>query len=380
MEPVLLVDDDPVIIRACTRGLEAAGHKVASTSDGDVALKWVRQESFSAIVSDVAMPGVTGLQLLRAVREHDLDVPVTLISGNASLESALEAIEYGAFRYLVKPFDLRTLEGVVRRAQRLHRLAKLKRQSLELLRSHGKLLGDLPSLEARFHKALASVWIAYQPVISWTQRSLYGYEALVRTDEPTLANPAEFIQAAERLDSLTEMGRVIRNKAAEAFRSAPGHAKLLVNLHPDDLNDDHLYQPNTPLSRLASRVVLEITERATLDRVHDLPSRVHKLQAMGFQIAVDDLGAGYAGLGHFALLEPDLVKLDMSLTRDVDRQVTKQSVIRSMVTLCKELDLAVICEGIETVAERDTVAQLGCDLLQGYLFARPSRSLPMPQW
>jgi EAL domain-containing protein (putative c-di-GMP-specific phosphodiesterase class I) len=123
-------------------------------------------------------------------------------------------------------------------------------------------------------------------------------------------------------------------------------------------------------------VVLEITERAALDQVKDLMARMEQLRKMGYRIAVDDLGAGYAGLTSFAQLEPEVVKVDMSLVRGVDASPTKQKLLGSIIGLCHDLDIQIIAEGIETEAERDTVVRLGGDLCQGYLFARPGRPFP----
>jgi EAL domain-containing protein (putative c-di-GMP-specific phosphodiesterase class I) len=121
-------------------------------------------------------------------------------------------------------------------------------------------------------------------------------------------------------------------------------------------------------------VVIEVTERHSLDSVRGLSARTAKLRELGFRLAVDDLGAGYAGLSSFSILEPEFVKLDMSLIRGIDSSKRKQSVIRSMVALCeRDLGMRIICEGVETAAERDTLALLGADLVQGYLFARPSK-------
>jgi EAL domain-containing protein (putative c-di-GMP-specific phosphodiesterase class I) len=103
---------------------------------------------------------------------------------------------------------------------------------------------------------------------------------------------------------------------------------------------------------------------------------VAQLRSLGYRIAVDDLGAGYAGLASFAHLEPEVVKVDMSLIRGLDRSPMKQKLLRSIVALCQELSIQMIAEGIETEAERDTLVHLGGDLCQGYLFARPN--LPWP--
>ena len=98
------------------------------------------------------------------------------------------------------------------------------------------------------------------------------------------------------------------------------------------------------------------------------------------EIAIDDLGAGYAGLSSFTQLEPDVAKLDMSLVRGIDTDTRRRSIVRSMKQLCSELGILVVAEGVETVAERDTLDDLGCDLLQGYLFAKPCRGFEAAKW
>jgi EAL domain-containing protein (putative c-di-GMP-specific phosphodiesterase class I) len=127
---------------------------------------------------------------------------------------------------------------------------------------------------------------------------------------------------------------------------------------------------------MAPQVVLEITERASLHHIRDVQSRIARLREMGFRIAVDDLGAGYAGLTSFAQLEPEVVKLDMSLVRNVHAQPTKQTLVRTMISMCHELGMKVVAEGIETPEERDAILEAGCDLMQGYLFARPGPAFP----
>jgi EAL domain-containing protein (putative c-di-GMP-specific phosphodiesterase class I) len=131
---------------------------------------------------------------------------------------------------------------------------------------------------------------------------------------------------------------------------------------------------------MATRVVLEITERAALEDVSEVREKVAALRTLGFRIAIDDLGAGYAGLTAFAQLEPEVVKLDMSLVRDVHEQPTKRRLIKSMTELCQDMGRVVIAEGIETAEERDAIADLGCDLMQGYLFAKPGKPFPAVRW
>jgi EAL domain-containing protein (putative c-di-GMP-specific phosphodiesterase class I) len=97
------------------------------------------------------------------------------------------------------------------------------------------------------------------------------------------------------------------------------------------------------------------------------------LRKLGYRIAVDDLGAGYAALGALASLEPEVVKLDMSLVRDIERHPVKQRVVTAIASLCRELGGRVVAEGVETKAELDTITNAGIDLIQGYLIAKPQR-------
>jgi EAL domain-containing protein (putative c-di-GMP-specific phosphodiesterase class I) len=378
---LLLVDDDPAVIRAYAAILGRHGVTVETASNGKEAAELVRARSFDVIVSDISMPEMTGIEFLKAVRAHDLDVPVILMTGEPSLESAVRAVEYGAFRYLAKPVAAQELRETVLRAARLHKLAKIKREALALPGAGGGRLGERAALEVRFSWGLSLMWMAFQPIIAWRERRIFGYEALLRSDEPLMKNPADIIDAAERLGRLHELGRAVRAKVAAAA-SAPESAevKLFVNLHSADLNDEELYSAAAPLSSIGGRVVLEVTERASLYGVKDVAACVARLTALGFQIAIDDLGAGYAGLTSFTQLEPKFAKLDMSIVRGVDTDSRRQSIIRSMKKLCDELGVLVVAEGVETVAERDMLAELGCDLLQGYLFARPERGFQAAQW
>jgi EAL domain-containing protein (putative c-di-GMP-specific phosphodiesterase class I) len=327
------------------------------------------------------MPGMSGVEFLRAVRQVDMDVPVILMTGAPSVDSAMEAVEYGAFRYLQKPVREKMLEETVRRAARYHALTRLKRDALALKSEPAaQWPADRAALEGRFQAAQGGIWMAFQPIVSYRKRAVHAYEVLLRSEEPTLAGPSELIRAAEELGRLSDLGRAVRAKSAEAMAQLPKDVLLFVNLHPVDLNDPALYNPDSPLARASSRVVLEITERSSLHSIVSLQTKLTDLRTLGFRLAVDDLGAGYAGLTSMAQLEPEYVKLDMSLIRGLDRHPTQRKLVKSMVDLCRELDKQVIAEGIEDAAERDALVDVGCDLLQGFFFARPARELPAVNW
>jgi EAL domain-containing protein (putative c-di-GMP-specific phosphodiesterase class I)/DNA-binding NarL/FixJ family response regulator len=379
--PVLVVDDEPGVRRILCRLLAKMGLQVTEAASGIEAAAAVSAQDHGLIISDIAMPGMDGMALLREVRKHDHDVPVILVTGKPSFESAVSAIEYGAFHYFVKPFNNDEFRTVVTRALQCGRIARAKRRALSLMGSQNPPPGDLAGLAASFESAVEHAWMAFQPIVqSGGDHGAYGFEALLRSEEPTLPNPGAVLAAAERLDRLRELGRVLRGRAAEPYLERDDDVCLFVNLHPQDLMDPELDDPASPLCQIASRVVLEVTERASLENLEDVRSRVMDLRAVGFRIAVDDLGAGYSGLTSLATLQPEIVKIDMSLIRGVDRDTTRQRLIGSITRASQDMGILVVAEGIETGAERDAIVSLGCDLLQGFLFGRPGRAFPEHGW
>jgi EAL domain-containing protein (putative c-di-GMP-specific phosphodiesterase class I) len=378
MSRVLVVDDDEMVVQSYARTLGRLGYNVDTANSGQQAIDRFRADASDVVLSDLAMPDMDGLAFLRELRRFDLDVPVVIVTGAPSMETAIKAVEYGAFRYITKPASSDMLAETLGRAIRFHELARMRRLALDLVEQSGHALGDRASLEARFESAVSTAWIAFQPIVSWSHRKVVGYEALLRTKEPTLMRPDHFIDAASRLGRLHDLGRMCRARTAAAAKQAPKDARLYVNVHASDLNDDDLVLITAPLSEIAHQVTLELTERTSLHGASDLRARLDALRSMGFRLAVDDLGAGYAGLSSLAVVAPEVVKIDMSLVRDVDKSASKQEVIRSMTRLASDLGMELIVEGVETAGERDVLASLGCDLMQGFFFARPGPGFAVP--
>jgi len=368
---VLVVDDDEQMRRTCARALGHDGWEVVMADSGQAAIELLRaRDEFDCVVSDVHMPGVDGFQLVAEIRRHDDDIPVLLMTGDPSLDGAVRAINSGAVSYLSKPFDHEMLVSAVARAARRHGVARMRRRA----DSYSAKLDGSGDVVQRFENALARAWMAFQPIIDIKAKRIFAYEALLRTDEESLKRPDLFIGTAERLDRIHELGRTVRAAVASRAHDFPPDVLLFVNVHGLELTDESLFSASDPLAPFAQRVVIEITERIGLDPVAG-PTRVAMLRKLGYRIAVDDLGAGYAALGALATLEPEVVKLDMSLIRDIDRQPTKRRVVGAIATLCRELGSRVVAEGVETQAEAAVVIDAGIELIQGYLFARPTREI-----
>jgi EAL domain-containing protein (putative c-di-GMP-specific phosphodiesterase class I) len=376
---VLLVDDDPRVLETFARVLERVGYEVQGVVSGAAAAAALTRAAFDVVVTDIRMPGLDGIALLKSIRDTDSDLPVVVITGAPALDTAIAAVEHGAIQYLVKPPPPGSLETAVARAVARHRLAMLRRQDLErLTAAAAENTGgyDDDTLTA----ALAQLWMAYQPLVRWSTRETYGYEALVRSRHPTMSRPDQLLAAAEQLGRLSELGLFIRHMVVQNTENLPPEISVFVNLHPTDLLDESLTDPTSPFVLHSSRFLLEITERAHLDDIPDARGRVGALRMCGFRIAIDDLGAGHAGLASISQLEPDIVKLDMSLVRNVQNEPIKARLVRSIVSSCREMGFEIIAVGVENALERDALVDIGCDLMQGYLFARPGNGFPEPKY
>jgi EAL domain-containing protein (putative c-di-GMP-specific phosphodiesterase class I) len=373
---ILVVDDELAMLRAYAKSLGASGYEVHTASDGIVAQERIRSCSFDAVLCDVAMPGVDGLSVLQAIRKHDLDTPVILVTGAPTEKAAANAVEGGALLYLSKPIELRVLAQVIDNAVRVGRATKLRRE-MAAASAPGDEARDRAGLEVRFRRAIATFRMMYQPIVRSPHRTVFAHAARMQSGEITLAHPAALFRAASRLGGLKPLGRAVRNVVASAMSKLPARAQMFIPIHGSDLRDDLLFSPDALLSQYASRVTLEITERASLDAVLNVPARIAALRAMGYRIALDDFGAGHGSLGSLVQIRPDAVKLDASLVRGLDQDVIKRKLVGAMLLVCREMKALVIAEGVETAEERDALQALGCEMLQGQLFAGPG--LPVPE-
>ncbi|MBX3187061.1 MAG: EAL domain-containing protein [Labilithrix sp.] len=369
---VLLIEDDALLARSIGRELAYAGTEVTHAGDGATATAVLRKKRFDFVLSDINLPDTTGVDLLRLVRASGLDLPYILMTGNPTLETATEAVELGALFYLSKPLTGDKLRGAVERAMTMTEQARTRQSHVSIL---APAVVERAKLASSFESALEKLRIVFQPIVDARKRTIAAYEVLMRSDEASLPNPGAVLDAAERLDAIHVLGRRVRALAARGIEALPSpDVMLFVNLHPAELGDPELFAGG-PLAPHARRIVLELTERAALPSDTDVAERTRQLREMGFRIAIDDLGAGYAGLTAFTSVEPEFVKLDMSLVRDIDASITKQRLVRSMVDLCRDLSMRLIAEGIETRSELACLCDLGCDLLQGYYLGKPN---PVP--
>ncbi|UJR84725.1 GGDEF and EAL domain-containing protein [Sandaracinus amylolyticus] len=228
-------------------------------------------------------------------------------------------------------------------------------------------------LERRGARALAFV---HQPIVRASDHEIVACEALCRPRLERYASPAALFAAAAASDVVWEIGRLVRSVATEPLRRDPSLVPLFLNLHPHELADPTLVDPEGELRALAPRVVLEIGECARLSSLDAARATIDRLHTLGFRVALDDLGAGYATLRWMSELDLDYVKLDRTLIADLDGSAARRTLVQALIEFAHQRGQIVVAEGVETEAERDALAGLGCDLLQGWLFGRGTSQVP----
>ena len=375
---VLVIDDEPAVLKVLGLVLQRRGFAVDTMASAKDALSLLPQQKYHAILSDIIMPEMSGVEFLRELRRHDLDVPVILMTAGPTLDSAIDAIEYGAQQYLLKPVEPDALVKAVGRAVALGELARAKRDALVGGPKRTVSLSERADLEAVLKRAYDTIRVVFQPIVSTASRTLLGFEALMRCDETLFQSYASLLAASERVAWRPLMARAIYQRIAASCTELPDGALLFVNIHPLDAQEGLLTGPESPLEPLAQSIVLDVSDKMTAQQLDAFVNGVPALRGAGFRLALDDLGTGSLGLGAVTRLKPDFVKLDRAFIADIAAPDGPMKLARGMYALCRELGVPAIAEGVETAAERDALIAIGGDLMQGNVFGPPDATFVVP--
>jgi EAL domain-containing protein (putative c-di-GMP-specific phosphodiesterase class I) len=223
--------------------------------------------------------------------------------------------------------------------------------------------------------------MAFQPIIDLKESCVFAYEALVRG---TQDEQAAWILSQVNDGNRYRFDQAIRVKAIELASSLQIATRLSINFLPNAV-----YHPETCIRATleaakmyhfpVEQLIFEITEGENIeDRAH-LVSIIQEYKRQGFKTAIDDFGAGYSGLNLLAEFQPDLIKVDLALVRNIYQDKVKQAILRGIMTVCKEVGIDIIAEGIETKEEFEFLTQSGIRYMQGFYFAKPEfEKLPIP--
>ena len=215
---------------------------------------------------------------------------------------------------------------------------------------------------------------AYQPIVDIESRNVFAHEALVRGPS---GEGAMTVLSQVNDGNRYRFDQACRVKAIKGASQLGIRENLSINFLPNAIYKPEVCIRTTLEAARAhgfplNRIIFEVTEGEVVSDGAWLASILREYKRCGFMTAIDDFGAGYAGLSLLADFQPDIIKLDMGLIRNVNADRARQAIVRSLVALCRDLGIAVIAEGIETEPERDFLQSVGIRLMQGWLFARPA--------
>jgi diguanylate cyclase (GGDEF)-like protein/PAS domain S-box-containing protein len=312
--------------------------------------------------------------LLDALRD-----PVTLSAGHelvASLSIGVALSEYGKSRDDL----LHDADVAMYRAKERGRGGQYAVFDADLM--GGRSAGQL-DLDSALHHVVErdEIEVVYQPLVSLADRRIVGAEALVRWNHPDygLLLPAQFIKLAEDNGTILPIGRIVFEQAclqAKEWREAHGlPIQVGVNLSARQFRQDGLADEIASVLHATSvdpgQMCLEITESLAMDDVELTSTILNRLHALGVRVAIDDFGTGHSSLGYLARFPIDVVKIDQTFVRDIDRDQVTSAIVSAVVALSRTIGSTTVVEGVETVAQLDELKTLGCDLAQGFYFARP---------
>lgn len=370
---ILVVDDDRIVLRSISKALVRAGYDVVAATDVTEALQLAEAQRIDAAIVDYTLSFESGLTILSRLRQLQPHCVRILCTGRTELPVFVEAVNAGEVAKVVrKPFQLDQL---------LTQLAEALSSQEQLERYTTEQRGAVDVQERQDIKEASRedmLGMALQPIVKVqgaTAEPIF-YEALLRPRHAKLSTPLALLAAAERHHTIEHVASCVLRTALGSLDRVPVGRGLFVNLHPEQLgNPAALLRDLQPFTHQASRITLEITERSRLQDIENWDESVRLIGSLGFAIAVDDLGAGYSSLSILADLQPQFIKLDMSLVRGIHLEPRKQRLVQLMATFGGATEAQVIAEGVEEAEEAASLRDCGIELMQGYYFGRPTEGL-----
>jgi len=380
---ILLIDDNQVNLTLLGRVLELVGvtdiRVVNDSLDAEAVFSERRPD---LVLLDLHMPKLDGFGVMERFRRQidgDDFVPIIVITGDSSDEARERALAAGAKDFVTKPINI--TEVVLRVANLLESRALykgLRRHNAELAaallerdQSEHLLQQRRQERIARVEAVLAddSIMTVFQPIVDVRTGHIAGVEALTRFGgDPPRPPDVWFDEAtAVGLGDVLELRAL--EKALGLINKIPATAFMSVNLSPEVASTPAAVEL---ISRgPADRVVVEITEHSRIRNRRALSESLEAIRTRGARVAVDDAGAGFAGLQQILDLHPEIIKLDLALTHGIDTDPIRRALASCLLSFATEVGGLIVAEGIETRTELATLQRLGVSLGQGYFLARP---------
>ena len=380
---VLVADDDPAIRDVLVDVLEADPEieVVGAASNALQAVTLAHLHRPDVALLDVRMPGGGGAHAARGIRAELPSTRVVALSATTGRETVREMLEAGATSYLVKGARNEQIVSAVRDAAEGKSIVSTEVAGTlleELVLELGRSPRDEGRLRAEKRARILSVIdsggpdMVFQPVFDLGTRSIVGFEALSRFPARSTRTPSVWFSDAEEVGLTVRLEVAAISAALDVSHRLPHGAWLALNLSPETLSSAELAEAMT----LAGdrRIVLEMTEHKPVADYDYLVLALAELRRRhGVRIAVDDAGAGFASLRHILMLDPEFIKLDISLTRGVAQDARRRALAGALAAFGRDIGATVIAEGVETQVDLDALAALEVPCGQGFHLGRPGR-------
>lgn len=372
---ILIVDHEREFSNRVSGMLQTRGYIVEVAYTGEEALKKARP-SIDLILLDLLLPDMEGFEVCQRLREDPFNrhIPIIMTSSKSLFQDKIEGFNLGAEDYLIKPFEFEELfarmEAVLRRSI-FHQLDAFPIVKEELVRELRKILNQ------------ELIVPYFQPIYYLKPLSLCGMEVLSRSNTMTiLSDPDLMFKAAIKFGFYHDLEMLAWRKALQVLTTQITQEKIFLNCNPylvegpKFLQIKRIFEENNIQGK---NVVLEITERSDIRDLKIFYNHLQRYRDFGFQIAVDDVGGGYASLESIVETRPEVVKIDPHIIRDLKMDAYKRSIVKFVVLFCRENHIISIAEGIETREDLMMATEIGVDAGQGYYLLRPTSTLNITQ-
>jgi EAL domain-containing protein (putative c-di-GMP-specific phosphodiesterase class I)/AmiR/NasT family two-component response regulator len=376
---VAVVDDEEAVREAMAAlvasdpELEVAG----TASDTDEAVDMVRAQLPDVVLLDVRMPGGGGIVAARRIRSRFPATRVIAVTAHEDRTTVFEMLRAGAVGYVVKGGPGEEILEAVHRAC-LGQGTLSPEVSSDVVSELTSRLDEQADREAarrgqvervrRLLREPGELTVVYQPIGDLTNGHTVAVEALARFPRTPGLGPTEWFRDAHRAGLGYELEVAALRLALAAER--PTDVELAVNVSPQTIINGEL--PRLLEEGGGGKIIFEVTEHARVPDYAVLQHALDPLRAAGARVSIDDAGAGFASLRHILLLDPDIIKLDISLTRGIDNDRARRALAAALISFAQEIDAAIIAEGIETEGELLSLRELGVKFGQGYFLGRPA--------
>jgi EAL domain-containing protein (putative c-di-GMP-specific phosphodiesterase class I)/CheY-like chemotaxis protein len=380
---VVIADDEPTIREALSDLIEAqpSMEVLAAVGDAEAAVEAARLHLPDVVLVDVKMPGGGGPRAARDIRRYCPHTRVVALSAHEDRASVLEMLRAGAVGYLVKGVSTEEILETIRRAHlgqaslSAHVTDHVVHELAGQLERQGREAEERQAQVERIRSVLRRdvMRMVYQPIADLRDGRIVGVEALARIHADPVRPPDAWFDEARSVGLGLELEMAAVRKALAELGRIPQDVYLAINVSPATVATDDFLKG---LARSPGhRVVIEVTEHAPVEDYGSMRRDLDPVLQLGVRVAVDDAGAGFASLRHILQLSPNIIKLDMSLTRGIDRDQARRALAAGLISFAGEISATIVAEGIESREELETLGSLGVSFGQGFFIGEPG---PLP--